>query len=1010
MVNTKRYKRKDKMNLKTKFMNLVRENINISKKISVGLLSFMIMLSLLAPVVNANDFQPNPDTTKDAEVKANEAANSNAKTPKTIFDDEQGNGLEIGPEIVGQPVRATKLPQPTNVEVRAGANPKISGKVEGSGDRKIRRRVFAYEKDPNTTPNQEELGVSGAVRPVGTFSIKSKKPLTKDQVIYLVVKQEKKNSKIKWEPDPDFPDSDPLAVTVLPTFAEEYDGKIKVPADTFFTEDKFSVTNEEQAEILDAFKRDNPTIAENIKKIEIGAGNSSELTATLKYKDDSTSKTYKLKRGLITEKSAIPEIEKVCVTADKIVGKFKIEEGKTLSPDTKVQMIFNFTDGEEKNFCEEENCKFDKSTGYFATVDIQNGTFTIDVKDDQLILGKEFGIVVKEKHKFASCIKAQPSLAIPEKTFVRDPNKLTEAEKTEIETALRKANITESGKSKFPDGTGFLNGIPAIIEYDQKGNVIILNPNDIEVSDWDDAGKPIFVKNPDGSYKLKQGSENNVNKIPVKDLVKNLAPKKPMINVDTDAGKVTVTPPVYVNPGDDTDLASYTVKYKDSSDAEKTVTLTRTVDSKGVTTWGAPAGVTVDKSTGVVTLDIKDLALGATIKATAKDKGGLTQEETPLDSDENQLTLEKVKVTYDPNKGSGTMEVKEINKGLKYKILENKFIAPNENQMFDTWEIDGKRVAPGTEIVVTKDTVVKALWKSIPVKVTYDGNGGKGTMDGKTLNKGDTYKVLDSTFTAPDENHQFDTWEIDGKRVAPGTEIVVTKDTVVKALWKKIPVQVTYDGNGGKGTMDGKSLFKGDSYKVLDSTFTAPDENHQFDTWEIDGKRVAPGTEIVVTKDTVVKALWKSIPVKVTYDGNGGKGTMDGKTLNKGDTYKVLASTFTAPNNKKFKAWEVNGKEVSAGIEITVDKDIVVKAIWEDDKKPGTSDGSTSKPGSKDKNGTQSRGTSKLNSRNNGAPSTGDNGMNMLYAFGLAFAACGVIVMNRISRKEKEDLLNESKQ
>ena len=929
-----------------------------------------------------------------------------------------------------------------------------------------------------------------------------------------------------------------------------------MPADTFFTEDKFSVTNEEQAEILDAFKRDNPTIAENIKKIEIGAGNSSELTATLKYKDDSTSKTYKLKRGLITEKSAIPEIEKVCVTADKIVGKFKIEEGKTLSPDTKVQMIFNFTDGEEKNFCEEENCKFDKSTGYFATVDIQNGTFTIDVKDDQLILGKEFGIVVKEKHKFASCIKAQPSLAIPEKTFVRDPNKLTEAEKTEIETALRKANITESGKSKFPDGTGFLNGIPAIIEYDQKGNVIILNPNDIEVSDWDDAGKPIFVKNPDGSYKLKQGSENNVNKIPVKDLVKNLAPKKPMINVDTDAGKVTVTPPVYVNPGDDTDLASYTVKYKDSSDAEKTVTLTRTVDSKGVTTWGAPAGVTVDKSTGVVTLDIKDLALGATIKATAKDKGGLTQEETPLDSDENQLTLEKVKVTYDPNKGSGTMEVKEINKGLKYKILENKFIAPNENQMFDTWEIDGKRVSPGTEIIITKVTVVKALWKSTPVKVTYDGNGGKGTMDGKTLNKGDTYKVLDSTFTAPDENHQFDTWEIDGKRVAPGTEIVVTKDTVVKALWKKIPVQVTYDGNGGKGTMDGKSLFKGDSYKVLDSTFTAPDENQMFDTWEIDGKRVAPGTEIVVTKDTVVKALWKSIPVKVTYDGNGGKGTMDGKTLNKGDiykvlastftapdenqmfdtweidgkrvapgeeivvtkdtvvkalwkkipvkvtydgnggkgtmegkslfkgdsyklldptftapdenqmfdtweidgkrvapgeeivvtkdtvvkalwkkipvkvtydgnggkgtmegktlnkgdTYKVLASTFTAPNNKKFKAWEVNGKEVSAGIEITVDKDIVVKAIWEDDKKPGTSDGSTSKPGSKDKNGTQSRGTSKLNSRNNGAPSTGDNGMNMLYAFGLAFAACGVIVMNRISRKEKEDLLNESKQ
>ena len=37
----------------------------------------------------------------------------------------------------------------------------------------------------------------------------------------------------------------------------------------------------------------------------------------------------------------------------------------------------------------------------------------------------------------------------------------------------------------------------------------------------------------------------------------------------------------------------------------------------------------------------------------------------------------------------------------------------------------------------------------------------------------------------------------------------------------------------------------------------------------------------------------------------------------------------------------------------------------------------------------------------NAGPNTGDNGMNMLYAFGLALAACGVIVINRIYRKEK---------
>lgn len=367
------------------------QSIGWIKKISIVFLSCVLALTLATPMLHAD-------------------------------------GLQIGPEIVGQPVGASQLPQPTTVEeVRAGAKPKISGKVEGSLDRKIQRKVFAY-KNPNITPDEKELGVSSAVRRTGTFSFTSKKRLTKGDVIYLVVKQEKKIGK-DWKPDPDFTDSDPLAVTVLPSMAEEYDGKIKVPADTFFTEDKFSVNNEEQEEILDAFKRDNPTIAGDIKKLEIGAGDSSTLTAAVIYKDDSKSKVYELKRGLITEKSAIPEIEKVYVTADKIVGKFKIEEGKTLSPDTKVQLIHNFTDGEEKNFCEGGNCKVDKSSGLFATVDIQNGTFTIDVDDDKLSLGKEFGIVVKEKHKFASCIKSQPSLAVPEKTFVRDPHKLTDADK-----------------------------------------------------------------------------------------------------------------------------------------------------------------------------------------------------------------------------------------------------------------------------------------------------------------------------------------------------------------------------------------------------------------------------------------------------------------------------------------------------------------------------------------------------------------------------------------------------
>ena len=57
-------------------------------------------------------------------------------------------------------------------------------------------------------------------------------------------------------------------------------------------------------------------------------------------------------------------------------------------------------------------------------------------------------------------------------------------------------------------------------------------------------------------------------------------------------------------------------------------------------------------------------------------------------------------------------------------------------------------------------------------------------MDGKTVDKGSDYTVLPNAFPAPDDTQEFDTWEVDGQRVAPGTSIKVKDNTVIKALWK----------------------------------------------------------------------------------------------------------------------------------------------------------------------------------------------------------------------------------
>ncbi|MDY5151777.1 hypothetical protein R6G85_04665 [Actinotignum urinale] len=48
-------------------------------------------------------------------------------------------------------------------------------------------------------------------------------------------------------------------------------------------------------------------------------------------------------------------------------------------------------------------------------------------------------------------------------------------------------------------------------------------------------------------------------------------------------------------------------------------------------------------------------------------------------------------------------------------------------------------------------------------------------------------------------NQEFKAWEVDGQEVAPGSEITVNGDTVVKAVWKKIPVDNPNGGSNKNG-------------------------------------------------------------------------------------------------------------------------------------------------------------------------------------------------------------------
>lgn len=345
-------------------------------------------------------------------------------------------------------------------------------------------------------------------------------------------------------------------------------------------------------------------------------------------------------------------------------------------------------------------------------------------------------------------------------------------------------------------------------------------------------------------------------------------------------------------------------------------------------------------------------------------------------------------------------------------------------------------------VATTKNNVFTAT-ATKTYDITFDANTGGGTKDKVTQKVNTEYELPAANTFTPPANKEFSSWQVGDDSTnlkQPGEKIKITGDTTVKAIWKDIEhkdikYKVTFNGNTGTGSMDSATVKKGEKYKLPENTFGAPSENQEFKTWEVDGKEVAPGTEITIEKDTEVKAIWKDIMIKITYDPDGGNWNNDSAnqtiTVKKGTTITIKEAPVK--DGFKFKYWK--GSEYQPGDKYTAVEDHTFTAVWEEDKKPnipdvnpsepgsedkkpGTPDVNPSKPGSenkkpgtpdvnpselgsKDKNGTQSRGTSSLNSKNNRIPKTGVSGMNILYAFGLSFAACGALVINRISRKEK---------
>ena len=165
--------------------------------------------------------------------------------------------------------------------------------------------------------------------------------------------------------------------------------------------------------------------------------------------------------------------------------------------------------------------------------------------------------------------------------------------------------------------------------------------------------------------------------------------------------------------------------------------------------------------------------------------------------------------------------------------------------------------------------------KEYQVKLTYNANGGEGTIDPATAAAGESVTVAENGFTR--DNYTFTGWntQADGSGTAysAGESFTLTEDTVLYAQWSKnapAQVNVSYDANGGVGTMESVTGDVGSKIVIRQSGFTRSE--YTFTGWntQADGKGTAykAGDSFTLTdKDTVLYAQWSK------NSGSAGTGT-----------------------------------------------------------------------------------------------------------------------------------------
>ncbi len=181
-------------------------------------------------------------------------------------------------------------------------------------------------------------------------------------------------------------------------------------------------------------------------------------------------------------------------------------------------------------------------------------------------------------------------------------------------------------------------------------------------------------------------------------------------------------------------------------------------------------------------------------------------------------------VIYHGNGGqtsSGETNVKKVYLSSSCSAISNCFT--NGDKVFSKWNTsangNGDSYYPGSTIYSYEKLDLYALWLN-KYQIRFNANGGSGYMSPHNVIQGESVRLNANTFTR--NGYEFVKWNTQsdggGTSYNDKANISPTSDMTLYAQWKKTHT-ITFNANGGSGTMSPQTCYDGESIQIRTNSF-----------------------------------------------------------------------------------------------------------------------------------------------------------------------------------------------